>query len=60
MGMKNPAKFQGGKIGAGLDHRGEGVGGRRNVGEEHAAVEVDGVKGETELGGGLDEGIEEE
>lgn len=47
--MNEGPESEKGKIGAGLDDGGEGVGGRGNAREEHAAVENDGVEGKTEF-----------
>jgi len=60
MGMKNGSEFKSGKMSTCFENGSESVRRRFVRGRKHATVEKDGVEGETVLGRGFDEGIEEE
>lgn len=58
--MNKGSDSESGEMSAGFEERGEGVGGRFDGGVEHVTVEEESVEGETEVGRGFDDGIEEE
>lgn len=58
--MKKCAQSESGEVSAGFEERSESVRGRFDGGGEHVTVDEESVEGETELGRGFDDGIEEE